>query len=168
MSAPRVVEELDHIVRTYSPAGIYFRDDHFALRRERVIDICEGLLKRNLNIPWGCLGRSEGLDEELFRLMKRAGCRGMWFGIESGSKRILSLIRKEISLERVLEVVHAGKRAGLAMGASIIVGFPTQTRDEEEETIRFLKKAKFTFVMVAPYVGYPGSDMYREFLVVSA
>ena len=163
-SAQRVVDEIEHIISKFSPGGIYFHDDNFTLKKHRVVDICEELLRRNIQIPWMCLGRTEGLDEDLFRLMKRAGCRGIWFGIESGSRRILSLIRKEIDLDRVLELINAGRRTGLAIGSSFIVGFPTQTMEEEKETIRFLKKAKFTFVMIAPYVGYPGSDMYREFL----
>jgi len=164
MSAERVVDEIEHISRRYPAQGIYFRDDHFTLKKQRVVDICEGLLRRNVRMPWMCLGRTEGLDEEVFKLMKRSGCRGIWFGLESGSRRILSLIRKEIDTNGVLEVINAGKRAGLAIGGSFIVGFPTQTMAEEEETIEFLKKAKLTFVMIAPYVGYPGSDMYREFL----
>ena len=164
MSAERVVDEMDHIVKKYSPAGIYFHDDNFTLKKQRVVDICEGLLKRSIKVRWACLGRTDGLEQDLFRLMKRAGCQGIWFGIESGSNRILSLIRKEICLENVLKVVNAGRQAGLAIGASIIVGFPTQTMEEENETIEFLTEARFTFVMIAPYVGYPGSDMYREYL----
>lgn len=164
MSAQRVLAEIDNIVARYSPAGLYFQDDHFALNRSRVAEICQGLIARDLHLPWMCLARAQGLDEELFRLMKRAGCRGLWFGIESGSRRILDMIRKEIDLDEALGIIQAGKRAGLAVGASIIVGFPTQTMAEEMQTIAFLRKARCTFVYMSPYVGYPGSDIYRQFL----
>lgn len=164
MSGKRVVDEVEHIIRKFSPKGIYFQDDHFTLNTKRVVDICEEILKRGIKVKWMCLGRAQRLDEELLRLMKRAGCKGMWFGIESGSKRILSFIRKEIDQDEIFSAIRAGKRAGLAIGASIIVGFPTQTLVEEMETIEFLKKAKCTIVWFTPYVGYPGSDMYREFL----
>ena len=114
------------------------------------------------------MGRTECLDEDLFKLMKRADCRGLWFGIESGSKRVLSFIRKGLDLDKVQDVVIAAKRAGLGVGASMIVGFPTQTIAEEQETIEFLKKVKFTIVWLGPYIGYPGSELYRDYLGIGS
>jgi radical SAM superfamily enzyme YgiQ (UPF0313 family) len=88
----------------------------------------------------------------------------MSFGIESGSKRILSFINKEIEPEQALATIRLAKKAGIAVIASIMVGLPTQTRAEENQTIQFLKKAKCTIVYMAPYLGYPGSDIYKQFL----
>jgi radical SAM superfamily enzyme YgiQ (UPF0313 family) len=164
MSAERVLDEIEHITANYPVKGINFHDDTFPLNENRVIAICEGILKRSIKIPWACQGRAEGLDEEILRLMKRAGCKSMSFGIESGSKRILSLINKEIDSEQALATVRRVKKAGIAVIASIMVGLPTQTIAEENQTIQFLKKAKCTIVYMAPYIGYPGSDTYRQFL----
>jgi len=164
MSAERVLDEIEHIIANYPVKGINFHDDSFSLNEKRVIDICEGMLRRGIKIPWACQGRAEGLDEETLRLMKRAGCKSMSFGIESGSKRILSLINKEIEPEQALATIRLAKKAGIAVIASIMVGLPTQTRAEENQTIQFLKKAKCTIVYMAPYLGYPGSDIYKQFL----
>ena len=164
MSPKRVVDEMEHIIDVFAPNGIYFRDDNFTVNRQRVIDICEEILKRNIKIDWMCQGRAHSINKDLFKLMKLAGCRSMRFGIESGSKRILSFIRKEINLDECLKIVEDCKSVGLLTEASIIVGFPTQTIKEEKETLEFLERAKFTFVRMGPYIGYPGSDMYREFL----
>ncbi|MCD4831493.1 MAG: B12-binding domain-containing radical SAM protein [Anaerohalosphaeraceae bacterium] len=164
MSAERVLDEIEHISKKYMISGINFHDDCFPLNRQRVVDICEGLLKRDIKISWMCPARADKVDEELLKLMKRAGCRNIWFGIESGSERILSLIRKEIDTEQALEAIQLVKKTGIAVAASIMVGLPTQTMAEDMQTIKFLEKAKCTLVYMAPYVGYPGSDLYKEFL----
>lgn len=164
MSAERVLDEIEHIAANYPVQGINFHDDSFTLNEKRVINICEGMLSRGIKIPWACQGRAEGLSEDLLRLMKRAGCKSMRFGIESGSKRILSFINKQIEPEQAMETIRLAQKAGIAVGASIMIGLPTQTMAEENETIQFLKKAKCTIVYMAPYMGYPGSDLYRQFL----
>lgn len=165
MSGQRVVDEIENIKTKFSPAGLQFQDDHFTLNRNRVIEICEGLIHRKIDLPWICLSRAERLDVELLRLMQKAGCKGMWFGIESGSKRVLSIMRKNIDLDSAISIIQNGKKLGMAIGVSMIVGYPTQTLQEEMETVDFLEKAKATFVMISPYIGYPGSETYRQYLM---
>ncbi len=164
MSAERALNEIEHIIANYPVKGINFLDDSFSLNEKRVVDICEGILSRGIKIPWACQGRAEGLDEETLKLMKRAGCKNISFGIESGSKRILSLINKEIDPEQALETIRRVQKAGITVTALIMIGLPTQTMAEENQTIQFLEKARCTLVFIAPYMGYSGSEIFRRFL----
>ena len=83
-------------VKTYGARGIYFREDNFTLRKERVTAFCEQLLRKNISIRWMCETRIDALDESLLTLMHRAGCEALYIGVESGSQRVLDFLKKEL------------------------------------------------------------------------
>ena len=76
---------------------IAFADDVFTMRRERVIAVCDEIERRGLRFAWECLARVDGIDRATAEAMRRAGCRTVFFGIESGSDPILRLMRKGIT-----------------------------------------------------------------------
>lgn len=164
MSARRIFEDIEYVHKRYKVRGIYFREDNFTLNKQRVIDLCELLLKNGLNIKWMCETRVDTLNEEMLRLMHRAGCRALYFGIESGSQRILDFVKKGITIKQAEETIRLCNRIGIATAASFIYGIPTETEEEREETKKFIKKLRADVTWQNVFVGIPDSKLYRYIL----
>lgn len=161
-SPRRIVIEIKYLIDNYQANGIYFREDNFTFDRNRVINICK--LIKNFNIEWVCESRVEHLDEELIKIMFEAGCRSMWFGVESGSNRILKLIHKGVSKEKAVETFKLCRKYGIKTGASFMLGFPEETRQEMFETLNFAHKLNSYWTWFNYYLGIPGSDLYDEII----
>jgi radical SAM superfamily enzyme YgiQ (UPF0313 family) len=158
----RVADEIRFLVHTYNADGIYFREDNFTYDRNRVKNICR--LIKDWKLEWVCESRVEHLDEELIKIMYDAGCRGMWFGTESGSNRVLKMIHKGIDKERAIETFRLCKKYGIKTGASFMLGLPGETRKEMYETLQFAHKLDSPFTWFNYYLGIPGSDLYNQII----
>lgn len=153
-SAERVIAEIECLQNNYGIKDIQFFDDTFTLNRERVVDICNIIINKNVDISWNCMTRIDAVDEELLRLMKEAGCYEVGYGTESGSERILKLINKGISKNQIRKSVKFTKRIGIDIRAFFMIGFPTETKEEIMQTIDFAKELNpdvAQFMMVTPY-----------------
>jgi anaerobic magnesium-protoporphyrin IX monomethyl ester cyclase len=153
-SAKRVVEEIEYVQKNYGIKDIQFFDDTFTLNKQRVIDICNIIIKKRIKINWNCMTRVDCVNEELLKLMKKAGCYEVTFGIESGSERILNLINKGTNKKQDRFAVSLAKKAKLDTRASYMLGFPTETKEEIKETIKFAKELNTDiaqFMLVTPY-----------------
>lgn len=163
MSAERVVEEIEYLKRYYGARAIFFREDHFTLKRSRTEAFCELMLTREIDVKWLCEARFDSLrDPSFLKLLKRAGCDLLYLGAESGSQRMLDYFRKGITVEAIEEGIAMLREAGIRSYASFIVGVPYETDDDRQKTEALIKRAKPDFVGRNPYVGLPGSDVYRE------
>jgi len=159
-SAGRIIEDIRFIKREYDVAGVYFREDNFTLRKDRVIDFCEGLLRNGLDVQWMCETRVDTVDKKLLRLMKRAGCAGLYMGAESSSQRILDFLKKGITVEQVRQVFAWCNELDIKTLASFVVGVPTETEEEIEQTITFAENLGATMHGFNVYVGIPRSPLY--------
>jgi len=160
-SAERIIEDIDKLVADYKIKGIYFREDNFTLRRDRVIQFCEILLHKDYKIRWACETRVDTLDKELIKLMHRAGCRAFYIGAESGSQRILDFLKKDITLDIIRDVVTCSKNVGIKVALSFVIGIPTETAEEQKETLNFIKELKPNFYWINVFVGLPKSHLYN-------
>jgi radical SAM superfamily enzyme YgiQ (UPF0313 family) len=160
-SAERLIAEIDYLVKTYGARGIYFREDNFTLRKERVTAFCEQLLRKNISIRWMCETRIDALDESLLALMHRAGCEALYIGVESGSQRVLDFLKKGISVEQVADIFRLCHSVGIKTCASFIVGIPTETAAERKETIALKERLQPTTSWVNVFVGIPRSPLYE-------
>ncbi len=160
-SAERVVDDMLRLHLDHGIDAFYTIDDVFSLDRERVVDICHGLIKHNHRIHWTIQTRGDLIDLDLLKLMKRAGCVGVKMGIESGVDRILKIIRKNASRKQLLEAARNVEEAGLFLTTYYMVGHPTETRAEMEETFRFAKEVGSDMVQMAFHTPYPGSQSYE-------
>ncbi|MDD5675573.1 MAG: radical SAM protein [Chitinivibrionales bacterium] len=163
-SAPNVVDEIEMLVRDFSVREIHFEDDNFTLKEEHAVLICEEILRRKLNICWALPNgiRVDAVAPPLLRLMRRAGCYSVAFGIESGSQKILDNIGKKTDLARMRAAITMAARAGLITQAFIIFGLPGETAETIKETMDFvmaapLHKAQFLLLDVLP-----GSALWDE------
>jgi radical SAM superfamily enzyme YgiQ (UPF0313 family) len=161
-SADYVIAELSHLKQKYNIDFVSFEDDNFLLSKSRTLDICQMMIKASLNIDWSCLGRANEVDEDVLPLMKRAGCKTIYVGIESGSPRILELINKKMSLEDMRRGIDLIKKFGIKVTGSFILGVPTETREDLEKTIDLatsLPLDGISFFIFTPYPNTPLRDL---------
>ncbi len=138
-SADYTVGMIDHLVTVYGIRDIMFYDDNFLLDKKRVVKICEALLKKDYTISWSCLARPEITSDELFGLIKKAGCWQIAFGIESADQGILETIKKKATVERMSEVIRKTNEAGIHSRGYFMIGCPGETKETIEKTTRFIQ-----------------------------
>lgn len=159
-STARIIKEIVHLREKYGVDVIQFYDDNFTIDRNKVIDLCEHLVKMKFDMPWSCFSRVNMVDRELLKRMKKAGCYQIFYGVESGSQRLLDLIRKDITLEQVKEAFKITKEEGIEAMASLIMGLPTETEEESRQTANIPIEIDADYVVWAPLGLFPGSDLF--------
>ncbi|MFM7199149.1 MAG: B12-binding domain-containing radical SAM protein [Myxococcota bacterium] len=162
-SPERIVEELAFLHQDWGCDAFYFIDDLFTGDLERVHGLCEGLLRRGLRLRWTVQTRLDHLDRALVAHMKAAGCVGVKVGVESGSPRIASLIKKALEPSRALEMGRMLKQQGIPLTACFLVGNPTETLEELEQTFRFACQLDPFMLQVAFHTPYPGSESFERY-----
>jgi radical SAM superfamily enzyme YgiQ (UPF0313 family) len=163
-SPSRVVEEIEHLVNKYGSKGIYFISDNFTIRKRETIEICELIKKEKLDIEWVCDTRVDLVSRDLLRKMKDAGCKTIWFGVESGSPRILERINKGVTLEQTEHAFKLCREEGIQIACSFILGIPGETVKDMEASLKFAKRLDPDWCGFNIYIAYPGSILYEEIL----
>jgi radical SAM superfamily enzyme YgiQ (UPF0313 family) len=158
--AQDVVDEMAHLVRHHGVGFINFYDDNFTLSRRRVAEICEALLLRGVDVDWKCEGRVDGVDLPLLRLMRRAGCRTIAYGVESGHAETLKSLRKDVNLDQVVEAFAATRAAGIRSLAYIILGAPGEKTADVEQTLQFVREIQADYVQFSSLTAFPGTDLH--------
>lgn len=127
-SAQNVVEELVWLDHGLGVRAVLFRDPEFAVSRDRVAAICEGMLQRSLTLSWRCETRIENLDPELLSLMARAGCVGINLGVESANEEILRGVgRKSFPYEKARTLIDCCHRLGIETFCFFVLGLPGES-----------------------------------------
>lgn len=165
-SPSRVFNEIKFLAENYGVEKFLFEDDNFTLDRLRVKKICKLIIKQDLDVEWGCPNgvRVENLNRELLRLMRRSGCKYLAFGIESGSERVLSRMRKNLNLNVVRSVVKASTKLGIVTQGFFIFGYPLETESEMLQTIKFAASLPLDRVTMMSLTPYPGSEVYHDLI----
>lgn len=160
MSPSRVVDEMVHLNKMFGIKAVDFREDNFTADRQRVFAICELMKERGLDMNWVCESRVDIVDDELLSKMHAAGCRGIYFGIESGTQRVLDYLNKGITVNQIESAVRLCKKNRVNVIASVMLGLPTQTKNENRATVRFVRRLSPDIVYFNPFIGIPGSKIY--------
>ncbi len=162
-SATRVLRELKEVIHKYKIDKVLFRDATFTLNRERAVKICEGIIKNKLKFSWWCETRVNCLDESLLKLMKKAGCRGINIGVETGDLELMkSKAKPGVDLEQLANITRATKKLGIKLHFLLLIGLPGDTRKSLYQTfklVRHLKPSSLGATVVTPY---PGTPLYEE------
>ncbi len=156
-----VIEEIKSLIGDYHIKELYFCDDSFTLKRERIVEICELMIRHGLDLTWSCSTRVNLVDVDLLKLMKRAGCISIGYGVESGDERILSMIKKGVSLSQVSDTIKQTRDAGIESRTSYIFGFPGENPDTMTKTLNFAKTLNSDFVIFNLAIPLPGTEIYR-------
>ncbi|HTY74462.1 MAG TPA: radical SAM protein [Candidatus Nanoarchaeia archaeon] len=157
-----VVDELEHLHKNYHANQFTFYDDAFTVDQARTAAICDEINARGLKIKWDCETRVDMVTKELLVKMREAGCVGVWFGVESGSKKVLTDMGKGFSLETTRRAFKNAKEAGLMAVAGVILGFPGETKETAQETVQFVKELNPNDVGFYIATPYPGTPLYDE------
>ena len=143
------------------PGKSCFLDDNFIVNKNRVYRICDDLIESGISkrLIWACNGRVDEVDQDMLFRMREAGCRLISFGVESGVKRLLDLIKKDITLQDSIQAVTWAKRAGIRVRTTLIIGLPTETVQETKQTIEFAKNLGSDFAKFSLATPYPGTEL---------
>ena len=145
----------------YGIKEILFEDDTFFIFKERVKKLCQLLIKENLGITWSCAGRVNMVDWQLLKLMKKAGCWHISYGIESGDEEILKSTKKGITLNQVKKAVDLTEKARVSSKGFFILGHPNETKATMEKSIEFAKSLSLSDASFFKMTPFPGSELYQ-------
>ncbi len=163
-----VVDEIEHLIKTYRVKQIDFWDDNMTLDKKRAADIFDLIKERRLDIEWFAPNglRADTLDEPLLRKMKASGCKSIRVAPESGVQRVVrEVVEKNLDLKAVDNAVILSKKVGIKVGCFFVMGLIGETKDDIEETIRYsyrlrkLGASKFYFSIAMPVYG---SKLYEQ------
>lgn len=160
-SAENIYEEILVLRERWKVDYIHFIDDCFIINRPNVMRFCDLIIRDGLNITWGCAGRVNTMTEELIVKMKEAGCVFIGYGIESGSQKMLDLMKKKVMVEQAKQAIRlTQKHLGWA-DASFIAGMPGETRETLRETVEFCKELNLAPEVIFFATPYPGTELYN-------
>ncbi len=160
-SVNNIVDEVEEI-EALGYDRVWFSDDCFTLNRNHLLDVCKEICRRGLDVGWECLSRVDTMDSEVAEGMKRAGCIGVFFGIESGNDSVLSLMKKRITTAQAQRAVYAAKAAGLKVGAFFIVGYPGESNKTVLDTVRFASGLPLDYLSFTLPYPIPGTPLYER------
>lgn len=151
-----------HRNRQYGIRHLVFTDDQFAASRPRLVRLCEKLARGGLNLRWNCDARVDSVDLPVLKMMKKAGCWMISYGIESGSQKILDQTRKGITLDQVEQAVRWTKEAGIRAKGLFMIGYPEETEETLGETLAFIGQSRLDEINLSFLTPYPGTEIYRQ------
>lgn len=159
-SPVRLIDEVERCVRDFGIREFLFHGDTFTYKKNWTIQVCQEIVRRGLQIRWGCNSRVDTICPERLAWMKRAGCWVIAFGVESGDQTILDDIKKGATVEQAREAVRMTKAAGLCAHAFTIIGTPNENHRTLEATWRLMRELDpdfFDFNIAYPL---PGTELY--------
>ncbi|OEJ21824.1 hypothetical protein AR457_41105 [Streptomyces agglomeratus] len=171
-SPDRVIGEMSRLQQQYGVSTFDLVHDMFTVDRKRVVEFCEALLASGKTFYWNCSARTDCVDDELIELMAQAGCKGIFFGIETGSPRLQKSIKKRLDLADAARRIECTDRHGITTAVSLITGFPEETMEDLRDTVHFLldslrlDNAAPQLHLLAPLAETPIHARYRDQLTL--
>jgi anaerobic magnesium-protoporphyrin IX monomethyl ester cyclase len=159
-SAQNVVSEM----RACAELGIrevIFYDDNFTNDEDRVAEIAELVLEKELNLAWDIRARVGDLSKDTYRLCRRAGLERIHFGVESGNEHLLKVLKKGITTDQAREAFRDAREAGLETLAYFMIGIPGETEASIQESLDLAVELKPDYVHFSVMIPFPGTPVYR-------
>lgn len=163
-SANNVVDEIEVGVKEFGIQEYDVFDSSFTINRHRVHAICEEILRRKLKIYWSARTRADCVDKDMLRMMAKAGCMRIYYGIESGNEAILRTLLKESDLDQIKGAIRDTRAVGINTFGYFMVGNPGETKESVEQTIRFAQELELDFAQFSKVTPMPATELYTLFL----
>jgi anaerobic magnesium-protoporphyrin IX monomethyl ester cyclase len=161
-SVENIIEELHHLA-SKGYKQFMFVDDSFTINSKKVIEFCQTIKKEKMDIQWFFEGRVDSCSYDMLRETVRAGSRIVFFGIESANQRILDYYNKRITPEQTKHAVETAKKAGVdVICGSFMVGAPSETKAEIENTLKFAQQLPLDIPQFNILLVFPGTDIWSE------
>ncbi len=158
----KVVDEMEWLVRTYGFRGIYIDDDTFNMGKKRLTTLSREIKRRRLNVPWGAMARADTMDEETLAAMADAGLAGIKYGVESAVQAIVDRSKKDLDLEKALNMVELTKKYGVKVHLTFTFGLPGETRETIRRTIDLALAMKTHSAQFSIATPFPGTEFFDE------
>ncbi len=161
-SVENIADEIEYLKTNYDIDTIAFMDDTFTLKKRKVMAICDEILKRNIEIMWGCTSRVDTLDEKLLKKMKEAGCITIFIGVESADQQQLDNMCKNTTIAKIENAFKIAHKLKIRTIASVALGMPGDTKEIMNKTVKFVHKLKPNYAIYSLATPYPGTRFYKE------
>lgn len=161
-SVENIVDEIEYLKTNYDIDTIAFMDDTFTLKKRKVMAICDEILKRNIEIMWGCTSRVDTLDEKLLKKMKEAGCITIFIGVESADQQQLDNMCKNTTIAKIENAFKIAHKLKIRTIASVALGMLGDTKEIMNKTVKFVHKLKPNYAIYSLATPYPGTRFYKE------
>ncbi len=162
-SPEHIIEEIKYLHENYKVKEFMFFDDTFTAKKENVLNFCKLLVDSfgEKYFSWTCLTHVNAIDENILYWLRKAGCDQIKLGVESGSDRILKLMRKGIDTRKVENAVALVKKYKLLIHTYFMIGLPYEKLEDMRQTISFIKKIKPDSINLCTFTPYPGTELYE-------
>ncbi|MFA5858333.1 MAG: radical SAM protein [Elusimicrobiota bacterium] len=164
-SAKNVVDEIEYDIKlcpqVLKGGEFFFEDDTFTVKQSRAMEICDEILRRGLKIIFSVNGRVDSVNDEMFKLMKRAGCREILVGFESGDQGMLENMHKNTTLEQARKFMELTKKYGISVHGCFVIGLPGETHATAKKTIDFALSLGLHTAQFSGAVPFPGTRYYE-------
>ncbi|HAR64147.1 MAG: hypothetical protein DKM50_11725 [Candidatus Margulisiibacteriota bacterium] len=161
-SATLVADEIEYLVKTTGSKKIIFLDDNATVDNQRIIDICNLIIEKKLDVSLGCLAAVNTVNTDLLKKMYEAGFRWIHYGLESGSERILQSIKKHSTRDMILKTVQQSKEFGFRTRSSWILDLPDTEESDLEATIELISRLETDEIRIHYLALRAGSTIHRE------
>jgi len=159
-SARSVVDEMEDCVNR-GIRELFLYDDTFTIKRQRIFEIRDEIKRRHLDVQWDIRARADTLDAEVVSAMKEAGVARIHVGVESGSPRILKIMKKGITVEQAHNAFELCRKFGVISLSYFMLGNPTETREDIDMTMQFIRKCRSDYAHISVTTPFPGTELYR-------
>lgn len=158
----KVIEELEHINECYAPDSFWFVDDVFTVSHKWLEEFAGLIREKKLKIRFECISRADRMNEQVLQWLKEAGCFRIWIGAESGSQKVIDAMDRRVDVEYVQSMIRLAREYGIEAGTFIMLGYPGETAEDIEKTIRHLKNSAPDLFTIT--IAYPikGTGLYNE------
>lgn len=160
-SASYVMRMIRELYYNHGIRELQIRDDNFLAFRPRLRELCKCLKEDSLDLVFSIAGRPDMVNPEILALLREANCWQIWYGVESGSQRVLDFIRKGTKLDRIRQAVKWTKEAGMSAGGFFMIGLPGETPEDIEKTIRFSQELDLDEAHFAFFIPLPGCELHE-------
>jgi radical SAM superfamily enzyme YgiQ (UPF0313 family) len=170
-STKKMIAEMTHLRDEYGVSFFNFVHDMYTVNRGKVVEFCEALIDTGESFSWGCSARTDCVDDELLGLMAEAGCKGIFFGIETGSPRMQKIINKRLDLDEARKHIASADHHGISTAVALIMGFPEEERNDLKESVEFfVDSMRYDYAepqlsLLAPLAQTPIQTTYKDQLV---
>ncbi len=160
-TSDNIVAEIKECISQYKIRDFHFRSDIFTANKYGVIELCKKIIDEKLNINWVCTSRVDSIDEDVLRWMKKAGCWGISFGVESGSQKMLDLMKKGITVEQIRNAFRLCNKYRIDSFAYFLIGLPWETEETVNESVALAIEIDPSVVEFFIAYPFPGTEFYE-------
>lgn len=160
-STDNVVAELAECVERHGIRNFLFRSDLFTQNKKWVIELCQKIIERGLDISWASNSRVDTINAEMLSWMKKAGCWIIAYGVESGDQQMLDLMKKKATVEQARDAVRLTRESGIKSSIYLLMGLPWESKQSIETNVRFAQELMPDFLEIFYTYPFPGTELHK-------